>query len=207
MENQSDNIAELISALSKAQGDITYAIKCKKNPFFKSSYADLPAIWEACKKPLSANGLAVIQTIEGTHDLMFLITMLAHSSGQWIKSKVPLIITKKDIQGMGSSITYARRYSLMAMVGICQEDEDDDGNVAVGNKVEISQEKEVIQSEVDKYVNSWGDKKDHFFAFMTAIMKQNKWNHSQVLDSLQKDPVFTKNTFENWLEKKQAKAA
>jgi len=204
---KSESVGELISALAKAQGDMPTAIKSKKNPFFKSTYADLASVMDACRKPLSANGLAVLQTIEGSHDNMFLMTFLGHSSGQWIQSKTPLIISKKDVQGMGASITYVKRYCLMAITGVVAEDEDDDGNAAVGNKVDTAQPVDMSQKEVDKYLKSWGDKKDHFFTFMTEIMKQRKWNYTQVIEAFTKDEDYTKATFEAWVEKKQSKVA
>lgn len=124
---------ELLSALAKAQGQISHAKKDKKNPFFKSSYADLSSVWEACREPLASNGLSVIQTVEGNRTDMFLVTWLGHSSGQWIKSKLPMLLQKFDPQSQGSAITYARRYALSAMVGICA-DEDDDGEKAMVRK-------------------------------------------------------------------------
>lgn len=133
---QSENINELAMALAKAQGEIKPAMKSSMNPFYKSKYADLSEFWEACREPLSKNGLAIIQTMDESEKGLILITTLAHSSGQWIKSKFPLICNKpNDIQAFGSSITYVRRYTLAAIVGICP-DEDDDGNKAIPNSRE-----------------------------------------------------------------------
>lgn len=125
----SQDIGKLIEALSKAQACIEGAKEDSANPFFKSRYADLTSVWAACRKPLTENGLAVIQTIEPTAERMCLITMLAHSSGQWIKSVLPIPITKTDPQALGSAITYCRRYALSAIVGICPV--DDDGEAAM----------------------------------------------------------------------------
>uniref|UniRef100_A0A6M3XU40 Putative Erf family protein n=1 Tax=viral metagenome TaxID=1070528 RepID=A0A6M3XU40_9ZZZZ len=128
---RSESIKELISALSKAQGQMQGAEKKSENPFFKKPYADIASVWETCRQPLSQNGLAVIQTTEPTDDhTVCLITTLAHSSGEFISSKLKMKPVKDDPQGIGSCITYARRYSLMAMVGIAPE--DDDGETAMG---------------------------------------------------------------------------
>lgn len=127
---QSDQINELVSALSKAQGEISPAIKDSNNPFFKSKYADLSSVWNACKDPLSRHGLAVIQCMDYKDGQLFLITTLAHGSGQWMRSYMPIITEKNNAQGIGSAITYMRRYSLSAIAGITC-DEDDDGNAAV----------------------------------------------------------------------------
>ena len=136
---QSENINELAGALAKAQGSIKAAAKAKDNPFFKSKYADLPAIWEACRASLSENGIAVIQSpLQHENGEMYLETTMAHSSGQWMKSVYPIRPTKNDPQGVASAITYARRYSLSAMVGVVA-DEDDDGNAASGTNGKAEQ--------------------------------------------------------------------
>jgi len=129
--NQSENINELAMALSKAQGEMQAAKKDSENPFFKSKYADLNSIWDSARPVLSKNGLCVIQTTDMANDKIILITTLAHTSGQWIKSIVPLNPSKNDSQGVGAAMTYLRRYSLSAMIGIVT-DEDDDGESAVG---------------------------------------------------------------------------
>lgn len=126
--NQSDNIAELATALSKAQSEIQGAKKDCANPFFKSKYADLSSVWDACREPLTKNGLSVIQTTSERDGNIYLFTTLAHSSGQWIRSELKVIVGKPDIQALGSSLTYCRRYSLAMIAGVCPE--DDDGNAA-----------------------------------------------------------------------------
>ncbi len=129
--NKSDQINELASALAKAQGAIKGAIKDTANPFFKSKYADLSSVWDACRDQLAANGLAVIQTpCQSDSGGIGIETMLAHSSGQWVSSQYSMPVAKLDAQGVGSAITYARRYALAAMVGVAPE--DDDGNSATG---------------------------------------------------------------------------
>jgi len=123
--NKSESIKDLATALSKAQSQMEGAKKDDVNPFFKSKYADLASVWEACRKPLTDNELSVIQTPnfrEG--QIPVLETTLLHSSGDWVSGVLILNPVKNDPQGMGSAITYARRYSLAAMVGICPEDDD-----------------------------------------------------------------------------------
>lgn len=130
---QSEVINELAAALSKAQGEMQAAIKDKVNPFFKSSYADLGSVWDAARPVLSKYGLCVMQTTEMTQDgsRIIMVTTLAHTSGQWMKSFLPLNPAKNDSQGVGAALTYLRRYSLSAIVGVVC-DEDDDGETAVG---------------------------------------------------------------------------
>jgi len=132
--NTSENINELSTALAKAQGSLNNAKKDTANPFFKSKYADLASVWEACRAQLSANGLSVIQTSEYIPELpdhVVIDTQLSHSSGQWIRGRLVVKPVKADPQSVGSCMTYARRYSLAAMIGIAPE--DDDGNAASGN--------------------------------------------------------------------------
>ena len=129
----SDNIAELAEALSKAQASITGALKDSANPFFKSKYADLASVWDACREQLSANGLAVIQTTDLDESAVTVVTTLAHKSGQWVRGRLRMVPVKADPQGIGSCITYARRYALAAIVGVAQV--DDDGNTASGKAV------------------------------------------------------------------------
>lgn len=121
---QSESIAALAAALSKAQGAITGALKDSSNPFFKSKYADLASCWDACRAQLSANGLAVIQTTDLVDGRSVLVTTLAHSSGEWIKSITPILTKDDSPQAQGSGITYARRYALAAIVGLAQIDDD-----------------------------------------------------------------------------------
>jgi hypothetical protein len=130
MSEQSEQIGELAKALAIAQGKITGALKDSANPFFKSKYADLASVWDACRGPLSENGLAVIQQTESDDSGVFVITTLAHSSGQWMRSRLRLHPKDDTPQGMGSAITYGRRYALAAAVGVAQV--DDDGNAASG---------------------------------------------------------------------------
>jgi hypothetical protein len=137
--NQSESIAKLSEALAKAQGVMEGASKDSSNPFFKSKYADLSSVWEACRKPLSDNGLSVVQTSEFIpehSDMICIETMLCHSSGEWIRGRLAVKPVKSDPQSAGSCITYLRRYSLQSIVGIAPE--DDDGNAASGKGKEES---------------------------------------------------------------------
>lgn len=133
-QNRSDSIGALAAALSKAQGAMEGASKANENPFFKSKYADLASVWDACRVPLSTNALAVVQTVDDAeaNGRVIVETVLMHASGEWISGRIAMKPTKDDPQGIGSAITYARRYGLQAIVGIAPE--DDDGNAASGNR-------------------------------------------------------------------------
>ena len=133
--NQSESTANLAKALSIVQGKLTYAKKDSKNPFFKSNYADLESVWDACRDLLSNNGLAVSQFPGLYSDLdksMSLVTILTHESGEWISQEMSVPVSKVDPQGAGSALTYMRRYALAAVVGVVQA--DDDGQAASSPK-------------------------------------------------------------------------
>jgi len=121
--NKSESIKELASALAKAQGEIENASKSSANPHFKSRYADLTV-----RPVLAKHGLSVAQfpTLEGT--TASVETILMHSSGEWMSGTASSPMQKMDAQGVGSVTTYLRRYSLAAVCGIAQE--DDDGHAA-----------------------------------------------------------------------------
>lgn len=129
----SDTIKELACALAKAQAVMAGAKKDATNPHFKSRYADLASVWEACREALTANGIAVVQmTTTSADDEVVVETRLCHSSGEWIEGTLAIPVSKTDAQGYGSALTYARRYALAAAVGIAPE--DDDGNAAASAK-------------------------------------------------------------------------
>jgi ERF superfamily len=134
-QTQSEQIGKLAEALAKAQSTMTEAKEDSKNPFFKSNYADLTSIWRACKKSLSDNGLSVTQPTTMIDGQLVLVTKLLHAgSGEWTQGFYPVYTTKQDPQAVGSAITYARRYALAAIVGVCKEGEDDDAEKASDRK-------------------------------------------------------------------------
>ena len=128
--NKSENIGQLAAALAKAQGQMKFAAKDANNPFFKSKYADLASVIEAIKVPLSANGIAFVQATDFEDSAVIVETILLHESGEWISGKLRMQPTKNDPQGVGSAVTYAKRYGLQALAGVPSD--DDDGNAATG---------------------------------------------------------------------------
>lgn len=125
----SDSIAQIAEALAKAQGQIDDASKGSKNPYFNSKYADLAAVRSAIREPLAVNDIAIVQLPRTLTGEVEVETMLMHKSGEFISESLRLPVGKWDAHGIGSAITYARRYGLMAILGIAAE--DDDGNAAV----------------------------------------------------------------------------
>lgn len=123
---KSPEIKALAQALAKFHSEVPKIKKGSENPFFHNKYADLATIIETVRPALSKCGLAVSQFPTGEHQLT---TILMHESGEWIEDTYLMRPTKADPQGVGSSITYARRYALCGVLGIAA-DEDDDGNAA-----------------------------------------------------------------------------
>lgn len=129
MHFQSDNIGELAKALAAAQGEMSAAAKDATNPHFKTRYADLASIMDACRGPLTKHGLSVVQLPgRGDDGAVTLTTMLMHASGQHIGSTVGARPAQENPQVVGSILTYLRRYALASVVGVVSD--DDDGEVA-----------------------------------------------------------------------------
>ena len=133
MNYSSENIDLLVTALAKAQGEMSSASKDTKGYNYK--YADLASVWGACREPLSRNGLAVTQVETQNEHGDVLVTILGHSSGQWIRSIMSIRVKSdgkmNELQQRGSVLTYLRRYALSAIVGIAPA-EDDDGKGGSG---------------------------------------------------------------------------
>lgn len=129
-------LSELAKALCVAQSQIKGAVKDSANPFFKSKYADLESVWEAIRKPLTDQGLSVVQLMDWREGHPVLVTRLLHTSGQFIESVMPLFMKAQDPQALGSAMTYARRYSLAAIVGVPQI--DDDGEAAMNREPRLN---------------------------------------------------------------------
>jgi hypothetical protein len=124
--------ANIAKALATAQAKMGKALKQSANPAFRSKYADLGNVMDACMPALNECGIAVIQPIR-TDEMggRSVVTVFLHESGESVECPVPIILGKNDMQGLGSAITYARRYGLMSLAGIAPE--DDDGNAAAQN--------------------------------------------------------------------------
>lgn len=135
---RSESIKELSPAMAKAQAAIKPALKDSVNPHFKSKYADISAVMQVINDPLACNGLWVSQdVVESSPMIYWLVTTITHNSGEWISGKVPMIGFKGDMQGIGSAITYARRYGLCAMLGVVA-DVDDDGNASMPQQRQLA---------------------------------------------------------------------
>ena len=128
MSEKIDVVSKALMIAKKQMGPV---FKDATNPYYKSKYASLGAFIDATDSALTDNGILLFQCVGHENEKPVLFTTLTHAeSGQWIRSSAPLINKSGDSQGLGSAITYMRRYSLCAMLGICA-DEDDDGNKSI----------------------------------------------------------------------------
>lgn len=166
--NCSPTINEIATALSKAQALIKPASKDSDNPFFKSKYADLAAVFEVIREPLSTNGLALTQHPSADGNIVTLETILLHSSGQWMGSILTMVAKDAGPQAIGSCITYLRRYAVSAIVGIASE-EDDDGNNAT-----------IVKGKNDAIQPPKGVKSMKLFAEEMAVQKLGSLDAYQV---------------------------
>jgi hypothetical protein len=212
MSEQSESINELATALAKAQGKITGALKDSANPFFKSKYADLAACWDSCRLPLSENGLSVIQVPAADEQGVVLTTILAHASGQWIKSMLRMVPKDGSPQSVGSALTYARRYALAAMVGLAQV--DDDGNAASGKgndpRGEINAEPAEVKAWVSKIADMKSTDLDEFGHAAAAFKIHEELNRDQelyiaVADEIAKQGIFSKKNWKDLINLHKAK--
>jgi len=127
--SRSPAFATVAAAFVKAQGEIGHATKDVRNDFFKSKYADLAGVIDAYRTVFAANGLSVLQPTLPADSGVRIQTIILHESGEWIADRgLSMPTGKADAQGLGSALTYARRYAMAALVGIAQD--DDDGNAA-----------------------------------------------------------------------------
>jgi len=132
----SDGIGHVAEALAKAHTEISSIERDGKNPHFKSRYATLDQILESVRPILAKNGLIIVQSSDdGSEDHKYINVKSAviHLSGQWIETSVQIPVSKNDAHGLGSALTYGRRYSLGALLAISTQEGDDDGNAAVAS--------------------------------------------------------------------------
>jgi hypothetical protein len=133
MLTHSEQIDQIASALAEAQADLGTVFKHSQNDAFGSKYADLTKVWEAFQRVGPRHGLSVVQ-MPGHYDpsarTMVMSVKLMHNSGQWLGGDMSMPLSRGDAHAYGSACTYARRYSLAALIGVCPH--DDDGNEASG---------------------------------------------------------------------------
>lgn len=173
----------IAAALAKAQAHMGKALKQANNPHFRSKYADLGSVMDACMPALNEQGIALIQPPGADEHGRYVETILLHGeSGETLSCRVPLIVQKNDMQGYGSAVTYARRYGLMAMAGIAPEDDDGNAAAKAAPKDEPAQPPAVDETAVQEAIdylstaesladlrNRWGNLPKHVQASVPVI--------------------------------------
>lgn len=201
-EVQSPSIATLIGALVKAQANISHASKDAKNPHFKNDYATLESVIDATKGPLAEQGLVVIQQPDADESgRLVLITTLAHTSGEWMRSFTPIMTEKQNAQGLGSGMTYSRRYAISAICNIAQA--DDDGNSASNHEPKTQAPKQTNAVQPPKQQKPGVTKAGGDF-----VINFGKYKTKTTREAVEKDGLPAVQKYGHWLEdeaKKQNK--
>ena len=137
---QSENIAEISAAISKAQGEIRNPAKNIQNTFLKNKYADLTSVLNCIRPVCAANGLAFMQTVEAYGDRVAVTSQVTHSSGQWIRQVASVAISaqaKNPMQDLGSIATYLKRFQSQSMFSICGDEDTDAQDLTVDTTIGI----------------------------------------------------------------------
>jgi len=142
--------AELMGALASAQAEIENASKTSANPHFKSRYADLAEVLNTCRSKLAKHGICIMQSTGFDGSTVAVTTVLAHKSGGWVSAVSNCVPAKTDAQGIGAATTYLRRYSLAAIVGIAQEDDDGQSAQHAGKPAPVTSRK----ADPERYVDA-----------------------------------------------------
>lgn len=155
-----------IKALSKAQGEMDHAKKDEKGAFGK--YATLRSVLDVLKPILAKNGFALSHRQGADENGMYCDTMLMHESGGMFETRVHLINERKNMQGLGSAITYARRYGVSMLCNIATEDDDAEGTKPVPN---VNRPK--IPNKIKKFMVHTSSSSKDFESIENAIMSLN----------------------------------
>ena len=170
----SDNVELVSAALVSMQAEAQHANFDSKNPHFKSKYASLAEVIDTVKPVLAKHGLAIVQMPAFRENVgHVLCTRIIHKSGQWIEDEMRLNPIKDDPQGLGSSLTYSRRYSIPAICMIASEDDDDGNKASHGPNVTPIQAKSITMEQVKKDIAALNSEEAVRKYFPTASAKLN----------------------------------
>jgi hypothetical protein len=182
--NRSETITEIAKALAKFQSEVSDPNRTKENAFLKSKYVTLDSLLQAVRPVLANNGLSFLQVPFTGADVVSVTTMLLHESGEWLESNpFTLPLMKKDPQGVGSVVTYARRYSLSSILGVAWDEDDDaqsnnETELIKGIKHEISELakiKGVSKENAISYMKTTFDKSSTEFLNLQELQQFKAW--------------------------------
>ena len=182
--NKSETITEIAKALAKFQSEVSDPERTKENSFLKAKYVTLDSLLQAVRPVLADNGLSFLQIPSTAKDEVTVVTMLLHNSGEWFESDpFTLPLMKKDPQGVGSVVTYARRYSLSSILGVAW-DEDDDAQI--NNETELTKQilhevtelvkvKGIPNETVASYIKTTFNKSSSKLLDLTELKQVKSW--------------------------------
>ena len=182
--NRSETITEIAKALAKFQSEVSDPNRTKENAFLKSKYVTLDSLLQAVRPVLANNGLSFLQVPFTGADVVSVTTMLLHESGEWLESNpFTLPLMKKDPQGVGSVVTYARRYSLSSILGVAWDEDDDaqsnnETELTKGIKHEISELakiKNVTKENAISYMKTTFNKSSTEFLDLQELQQFKAW--------------------------------
>nr|UVY58705.1 MAG: ERF superfamily protein [Bacteriophage sp.] len=182
--NRSETITEIAKALAKFQSEVSDPNRTKENAFLKSKYVTLDSLLQAVRPVLASNGLSFLQVPFTGADVVSVTTMLLHESGEWLESDpFTLPLMKKDPQGVGSVVTYARRYSLSSILGVAWDEDDDaqsnnETELTKGIKHEISELakiKNVTKENAISYMKTTFNKSSTEFLDLQELQQFKAW--------------------------------
>lgn len=194
----SEQTNDLFAAFAKFQGELENVTKDTQGHGYK--YADLAACIQAAKHMLAKHGLAVTQLMGGTATERTLITMMTHSSGQWMRSE--FVMEKANLQGgagknpaqvLGSAITYMRRYAYAAIIGLAQEDDDAACNTPRNNRSQQQQKQTGLSAEQIAEVTNLIESKGY-----TVQQVTQSWGISSLKDIPANNYQTTINSIQSW---------
>jgi ERF superfamily len=178
----SESIQNIASALCQFQAECPAPKKTAENPHFKSKYSPLEEIISTIRPHLAKNGLSFFQSTTTEGENICVTTLILHTSGEFIETDpLKLPMGKVTAQGAGSAVTYARRYSLCAALGIAAE-EDDDGNGATQTPKASDKQLNYIDSLLNKRVSEKYSKQDLYEALkqqMNTTKEMEDWTSEE----------------------------
>lgn len=205
----SEQINEIAKAMAVAQNEMKPAIKDSINPHFKSKYSNIESVWEAIRQPLTSNGLTIWQDVTTEERSVAITTRIVHISGQWVEfGPLSVPLAKMDAHGVGSAISYGKRYSLCAAVGVVSGEEDDDGNLAIIAPKVIKKE-DVEEIKANGYADfsrrhKIGEADSEVYGYIKFLIEKQGKPELSIINAAVRNETKFMETFEKWKDQNMA---
>jgi len=199
----SEQINEIAKAMAIAQNEMKPAVKDSLNPHFKSKYSNIESVWDAIRMPMTSNGLTIWQDVTTEERSVAITTRIVHISGQWVEfGPLAVPMAKIDAHGVGSAISYGKRYALCAAVGVVSGDEDDDGNLAIVQPKKITLEN-VEEVKANGYADfcrrhKIGQDESEVWNYIKSLMEKQAKPEITVINAAVKNETGFMETFDKW---------